>query len=244
MTIEGSLGCFRITAGKTVSIPPRSEIIVPGKVCVPEGSNLPYCESIIEPVDKYNKQQSTLTARTVVNPQETVPVRLMNIEQESKVVHSGTVIGQLAEIDTVKDSLVNKESATTNVLRKDLSDLLHKSKDNMTPTQFQRAEGFLLKYTNLFAENSLGGTGKVKHQIDTGDSRPIKQRPRRVPAHLTDEVYKNIDDMLEKGVIQPSNSPWSSPIVLVRKKDGTYRFCVDYRRLKVALYMCIPSPED
>lgn len=88
MTIEGLLGCYRITAAKTVSITPRSELIVPGKVCVPEGSILPYCESIIEPVDKNIKQQSTLTARTVVNLQETVPVRLMNVEQDS-----GTVIG-------------------------------------------------------------------------------------------------------------------------------------------------------
>ena len=48
---------------------------------------------------------------------------------------------------------------------------------------------------------------------------------------MTNEVERNIDDMLAKGVIQPSNSPWSSPIVLVKKKDGTHRFCVDYRRL-------------
>jgi hypothetical protein len=53
----------------------------------------------------------------------------------------------------------------------------------------------------------------------------------RIPAHLTNKVEKKIDDMLEKGVIQPSSSPWSSPIVLVRKKDGTHRFCVDYRQL-------------
>ena len=126
MTVEGSLGCYRITAAKTVSIPPRSEIIVPGKVCVPEGSSLPYCESIVEPVDKSNKQHSTLTARTVVNVQETVPVRLLNIDQESKVVHSGTVIGQLAEIDTVQESRVNKTPSSNGVLRKDLADLLKK----------------------------------------------------------------------------------------------------------------------
>ena len=85
----------------------------------------------------------------------------------------------------------------------------------------------------MFAEHNLdlGRTDVVKHQINTGDSRPIKQQPRRIPAHLTEEVSKNIDDMLAKGVIKPSSSPWSSPIVMVKKKDGSYRFCVDYRRL-------------
>jgi hypothetical protein len=59
----------------------------------------------------------------------------------------------------------------------------------------------------------------------------MKQLSRRIPAHLTEEVNKNIDDMLAKDVIRPSNSPFSSLIVFVKKKDGSYRFCVDYRRL-------------
>lgn len=54
---------------------------------------------------------------------------------------------------------------------------------------------------------------------------------RRLPIHKYVEVEELIDDMLNKNVIQPSSSPWASGIVLVQKKDGTTRFCVDYRRL-------------
>ena len=52
-----------------------------------------------------------------------------------------------------------------------------------------------------------------------------------MPYHHRAEVEKQVTDMLSQGVIQPSSSPWSSPIVLVKKKDGSYRFCIDYRKL-------------
>lgn len=71
------------------------------------------------------------------------------------------------------------------------------------------------------------------HNIDTGDSPPIRQYPRRLPYHYRDEVDKQVKDMLSQRVIQPSISPWASPVVLVKKKDGSYRFCIDYRKLNL-----------
>ena len=52
-----------------------------------------------------------------------------------------------------------------------------------------------------------------------------------MPFAVRQEVSRQLQEMEKTGVIQPSNSPWASPIVLVRKKDGSHRFCVDYRRL-------------
>ena len=59
----------------------------------------------------------------------------------------------------------------------------------------------------------------------------MKQRPYRIPIHLNKVVNNQVNDMLDRGLIQLSNSPWSSPIVLAPKKDGDYRFCVDFRRV-------------
>lgn len=77
----------------------------------------------------------------------------------------------------------------------------------------------------------MGRSDLVKHTIDTGDSRPINQSPRRFPAHMTKYVDALAEDMLARNGIEPSCGPWSSGIVLVKNKDGTSRFCVDYHRL-------------
>lgn len=77
----------------------------------------------------------------------------------------------------------------------------------------------------------LGFTGVVKHYIETGDHAPIKQLPYRTPICRRKKISEFIDSMQEQGVVKPSASPWASPVVLVPKKDGTLRFCVDYLRL-------------
>ena len=88
-------------------------------------------------------------------------------------------------------------------------------------------------YSDIFAldQSELGHTEIVTHTIDTGDHPPVHQPARRIPFALRAKVEEMVDDMIEQGVVQPSTSPWASPIVLVAKKDGTTRFCVDYRRL-------------
>lgn len=77
----------------------------------------------------------------------------------------------------------------------------------------------------------LGCTSKVEHFIDTGNQRPIKQRYYPVSPYVQGVMNQELDQMLTDGVVVPSNSPWSSPVVLVKKADGSHRFCVDYRRL-------------
>lgn len=92
------------------------------------------------------------------------------------------------------------------------------------------------------AQPSLGRTTSVTHHIDTGSHAPLRQRPYRVSAAERRIINEQVDDMLTRGVIQPSQSPWSSPVVLVRKKDGSIRFCVDYRRLnKITRTRCPAS---
>uniref|UniRef100_A0A914E902 RNA-directed DNA polymerase n=1 Tax=Acrobeloides nanus TaxID=290746 RepID=A0A914E902_9BILA len=74
--------------------------------------------------------------------------------------------------------------------------------------------------------------GKIQHRIDLlPDTEPVQEKPRRIAFPLREEAQKLIDNYLAQKIIEPSNSPFCSPIHLVRKKDGTIRFCVDYRQL-------------
>ncbi|GFW93188.1 hypothetical protein TNCV_3333481 [Trichonephila clavipes] len=95
------------------------------------------------------------------------------------------------------------------------------------------AGGLITEFQSLFSRTSedFGRTKLTKHRIDTEKHPPIEQHPRCLPFAKQEEVQKLIKDMKNNEVIEPSSSPWASPIVLVRKKDGSTRFCVDYRRL-------------
>ena len=75
-------------------------------------------------------------------------------------------------------------------------------------------------FESVFSQSptDYGKTTLIEHQIDTGAAHPIRQAPRKVPHVLRKEIDKQIDSMLENGIIQPSKSPWSSPIVAVPKK--------------------------
>ena len=69
------------------------------------------------------------------------------------------------------------------------------------------------------------------HNIDTADAKPVRQQLRRHPPAHRDAISQQVYDYLQQGVIEPASSPWASNLVLVRKKDGSYRCCVDYRAL-------------
>ena len=103
----------------------------------------------------------------------------------------------------------------------------------MTAKEFDKLKKLLGEFSDVFAldDSELGCTGCVQHVIETGDHPPIKQQPYRTPIVHREKIAKLVEEMQQKEIIQPSSSPWASPVVLVPKKDRNSRFCVDYRRL-------------
>ncbi|EYC39508.1 hypothetical protein Y032_0653g1175 [Ancylostoma ceylanicum] len=100
-------------------------------------------------------------------------------------------------------------------------------------------------YSDVFAMNDseLTQTDLVTHNIDTGNHPPIKQKTRPVPIGARQEFKQIIKNLEERGIVRKSRSEWASPVVLVRKKDGTLRLCVDYRELnKVTKHDSYPLP--
>ena len=107
---------------------------------------------------------------------------------------------------------------------------------DLLPQEKQALLEFLTKYHHAFSleDGERGEIDLIYMEINTGEARPKKQRVRRVrrvPFALRQVVAGQLAKMQRDGVIQPSRSPWSSPVVLVKKRDGTHRFCIDYRAL-------------
>ena len=95
----------------------------------------------------------------------------------------------------------------------------------------------VLAYHDVFTleSNELGCTSAIEHEICIKNDEPFKEWFWRIPLSLLEEVCASLRDMLEAGVIHPSQSPWCNAVVLVQKKDGTLRFCVDFRHLNACM---------
>ena len=153
----------------------------------------------------------------------------------------GTVLGVIdrAEVLDIPPNLEITDPAT--VSRVDHSKQEPKKKKllealklpALPPDEFQQLEGFLVDAHDVFSleEGDCGETDIVQFEIDTGDAPPQKQAPRRMPFVLRQEVVKQLKQMQNRGVVQPSSTPWCNPVVMVRKRDGSHRFCVDSQGL-------------
>ena len=105
--------------------------------------------------------------------------------------------------------------------------------DSWTENQKSKIKKVFEDYNDVFDLNplELGRTSLVKHTIKVIDPKPFKERYRRIPPHQYEEVRKHLKEMEAVSEIRRSNSPWASPVVLVKKKDGSLHFCIDLQKL-------------
>lgn len=231
------------------------------------GVNFAYCKSSYEEVndaqycakvlmsntkdDEYHKHFSANCAETNANGLETPTVRAEEKGDAKVGKVNAKVLGNSASVKDSHDgkceSVIKDEN--NGGLPDYLMELLDRSSVHLDIDQICHLKALLRKFQDVFVASSddLGCTDKVRHKINTGDAQPIKQAPRRQPLGKRQNEIEEVERMLQKGIIEPSDSEWSSPVVLVTKKDGSTRFCVDYRRLnsvtKVDAYP-IPRVDD
>jgi hypothetical protein len=236
--------CAKVTLQKTVVIPAGEEIIVPAKI-VKHGGEAISGTGMMEPAQWNSTEDHGLVfGRSLVDlNNQTIPVRVWNPGREAGVAHEGVIVGRITRVDSdmiVENSpgdgyckTLSTDTTTEFEMPEHLVDLLERSSQYLTEDEKSQVAKLLYEFQDIFStgDKDLGQTGLVQHTINTGDAPPARQRYRRLPFAQQAEADKHVDDMLERGVIEPSSSPWASPIVLVKKKDGSTRFCVDYRKL-------------
>ena len=174
--------------------------------------------------EQYKTVSDQLLTESEIKPERTQP----------KVVIED--IGPDMEED-IKPQNLNAENTETTSIEDDGSwilDLIDLSGLENWPEKLQHeAKEMLKRNAKVFSKDDMdmGRTNLVKHHIKLTDPVPFKEAYRRIPPQMYDEVKTHLQEMLDLGAIRPSNSPWASAIVLVRKKDGRLRFCIDLRKL-------------
>lgn len=238
---------FRICLAETVTVPPGTEKIVKGKIDKEDYCFSPVSEVIIESKsDSVLAKQGILVAKALVNPNNSsVPLRVMNLTSKPQLLYTKTVAATAELVESVTElennscdldpcDLVNSVQDFDPLhLPEHLRIVWESNAGSLNDAQRVIFFNLLIKHQEVFAKSKydLGRTDLVQHEINTGNHRPIKQHVRRLPLNKREIVEKEVQVMLEHGIIEPSKSAWSSPIVLVEKKDHTTRFCLDYRAL-------------
>ena len=226
----GKIGCYQVIVKERVYVPSRSEVILEGQLVDWDSSDDNI--GIIETSDRFLDSNRGVVARTLVKANGKIPIRYANFSNEDQILYPGTNIAEFCPAQVLRAVQEVKTKPPRN-LPKHLTELYERASEGMSSTQKKQIANLLGKYGDIFSkdEHDLGRTGIIKHKISVDNTRPIRQAMRRVPVHMQDEVDRQLDLMLEHDIIQPSTSPWASAIVLVKKKDGSRRFCIDYRRL-------------
>ena len=130
-------------------------------------------------------------------------------------------------------AIVKQISMTTEKWRREELQKIYQDSLDLPKAEKDTFCQFLMDHHQAFSieDGERGETDLVEMEIDMGESSPKSQKPRRMPFAVRQEIARQLKKMQDAGVVQPSKSPWASPVVLVRKKDGSHRFCVDYREL-------------
>ncbi len=233
-----------VAASRTLEVPPESEAMITGRFLNKPSSPT---EGILEPVYDFLSTHPLLLARTLVDTKnEDVVLRVLNVTQETICVHEGTIVANfdpICEISTKEEPkkcksvhvAANQNDVNLSQLPEHLVEMWDRSISDLNEDQQSRFRQLLMKHYDLFAKSKddLGVTDLVEHRINTGDAQPVRQRARRLPIQQREVEKEQIEDMLKRGIVTESQSPWASPVVLVRKKDNTWRWCVDFRAVNL-----------
>ena len=217
-----------VTVEENFVIEAESEMEIMGNV-----SNICNGTWLVE--DHLPKKPQVLIARAVVTPQQgRIPVRVLNLKPESLTIYKGTKIAkaELLENDIATVSIVNEDCNAEQEQHSLVEKLMETLPGDLSNCQKEQINALLVNYAHVFATNTskLGRTDAITHRIETTGA-PIRQSIRRTPPLQREAVGKLLDEMKNKNIVSPSSSPWASPIVLVPKKDGSIRLCVDYRKV-------------
>ena len=192
---------------------------------------------LLEGLTVFSENTGLVVGRTLVDPSGwKVPVLVSNFGQETVMVEPFSEVGMI--VSAIQPTMNKRRHASCDpaTLPEHLQDLLERTSGDLDSVQKNQLTSTLLEFVDLFptpGSTLTGHTDAVEHNIDTGDSQPVRCAPRRMSSQKIKREETCVEEMLS-GERESSECPWSAPVVLMTKKDGGTRFCVDYRKFNLA----------
>lgn len=212
-----------------VCLQPRTTRIITGQL---DRTFPPSQIGLVEPAHCNVKHFLSARSLSAVQNNDEVVIQVMNTRTAPVTLYRGTRLAAFTpqeHICVADVAPLGWEGKPPNTKHPPPLDI---AKDNLSQNEVAQLQQLLQSFQHLFLEHTgqLGKASVVRHGIKTTAS-PIKQPIRRLPVALKKVVNTEVDKMLNDNVIRPSRSAWSSPVVLVKKKDQSWRFCIDFRKL-------------
>ena len=231
---------FNIKSKRKIKLLPNHRQIIRGTV---QGENLNEEIMLIEKDKEKKCSVHIANCLSIVKENNEVYCEIFNPTGETVEINSLDIIAK-GEIIPKKSFKTSEEYIKQNqnadvintVVSEETEEELFEvnfEKSGLNQQQKERLIETLKSFKEVFVNSSKapGRTNLVKFEIDTEEHKPIRNSPYRISKHESDIMEKEIKQYLELGLIRTSNSPWSSPVLMIRKPDGGIRFCIDYRKL-------------
>ena len=163
-----------------------------------------------------------------------IPIEVKNYSEQAITIQAKNGLCELHQVSLVPPTSPQQVNENQQSQARDFTHSFELMlKQNLDDAQVEEVTSLLSRLKCVFFPHDLdfGHTNLIQHKIKLTDEVPFKERHRRIPPHMISEVCNHLNEMLNLGVIRKSDSPYASGVVLVRKKDGTLRFCIDLRKL-------------
>ena len=242
LTPKGAVNNYALVRlARRTTVPAKSSIVALVEIRGRKGKGnllinpIPSCPAFVN-------DPGVSVAPTLVDSRKSqkLPICIVNDTSYTKVFPSKSVIA----VAETPNKIVSEAAIHTNMTsNSNIFDGLEMP--DVSEERKQMLHNVLLQHRHLFAQsdNDLGKTDVVQMTIDTGNGQPIRQKPYRSALTQKETIEKHINAMLDADIIRESTSPWASPVVIVPKKDGSLRFCIDYRKLNnTTVKNCYPLP--
>ena len=218
------------------------------------------CVGLIKPTDEIKPVSSCHQVLNELGVTEEIQAILQKEEERGTVVQDEQTTGSQALVRPKQEDLTvipeeDEEKINTTVtseqpywkennVREHLADLYKRSIAGVPSEFHDRIRDLVNEYEDIFAKNpgDIGRTNLIVHDIYTGRAAPVHQRARRFSPEEHEAMKKTVENLYAVGIVEPSRSEWASNVRMVKKKDGSWRMCVDYRDLNEKTKIKDPYP--